>query len=156
MKHLFIFLAIFLISPSIISCNNEEPISSNSNVTFKAVLDGGNGATGTAVLTFNATTKIFSLAVTFIGGSATSGQIYNEGVGSYEQFVFPLSDLTSPIAYTSFALDAAQEANLNANLYRISLKNTAYPYGEISGMLIKEGTAIGGGGAPPPPPGLNK
>ncbi|MET0759704.1 MAG: CHRD domain-containing protein [Flavobacterium sp.] len=154
MKHLFIFLAIFLISPSIVSYNDEEPI--NSNVTFKAVLDDGNQATGTAVLTFNATTKIFSLTVTFIGGAATSGQIYNEGSGSNEQFVFPLSDLTSPITYTSFALDAAQEASLNANLYRISLKNSAYPYGEISGMLIKEGTAVGDVGSPPPPPGLNK
>lgn len=163
MKKLFIFSVILLMSSGMVSFNNDGPISSNSNVTFKAVLNGGStvfdntsAATGTATLIFNATTKIFSLTVTYTGLSALSGHITNDETGFNDPIIFPLSDLTTSITYISVALDAAQEADLYANLYTIKLNSAAYPDGEIQGLLIKEDTAMSSGGSPPPPPGLNK
>lgn len=162
MKNLFILLVISLMSSGMVSCTNEEPVSANSNVTFKAILNGeskvfdnASAAKGTAILTFNTNTKIFSVTVTYTGLSATSGHINNDTTEFGEAIVFPLSGLTTSITYTSIALDAAQEADLYANLYTIKLNSAAYPEGEIQGLLIKEGTAIGDGN-PPPPPGLNR
>jgi hypothetical protein len=71
-------------------------------------------------------------------------------VGASEPPVFILSDLNSSITYKSVALDAAQEADLNANLYYISLHSAAFPDGEICGLHIKQ---VKESDAPPSPPG---
>ena len=146
MKHLLKILTIFTLSLIILSCNNDDdkPVTMNTNVTFKATLSGANEstpnsstATGTGSLVFNTSTKIFTLTVNHTLASVTSGHIHKGAVGTSGPVVFPLGNLVTPIVYTSVALDAMQEADLNAGLYYINLHSAAFPAGEIRGQLIK-------------------
>jgi len=116
------------------------------NVIFKATINGSSEvpanastATGTATLTFNKDTKVFNVVVNFSGVTATASHIHKgeTGVSGSVAFGFT-SPITSPINYTSVALDAAQETDLFANLYYVNIHSTAYPEGEIRGQLIKQ------------------
>lgn len=146
MKHLISFLAISFLFTGLISCSKSDPAPApNPNTTFLATLNGasevpanGSTATGTATLTFNTTTKIFTIAVTHNIATPTNGHIHKAATGVSGPPVFPFSSFTSPIAYTSIALDAAQEADLNANLYYVNIHTAAFGGGEIRGQLIKQ------------------
>ncbi|MEY2917112.1 MAG: hypothetical protein RIS73_826 [Bacteroidota bacterium] len=146
MKLLIRFLAIAFIVTSVSSCSKSDPTPvPDPNVTFKATLSGASevpanasAATGTATLTFNTTTKIFSLTVTHSIATATNGHIHKAAAGASGGVIFPFSSFTSPIAYTSVALDATQEADLNANLYYVNIHTAAFPGGEVRGQLIKQ------------------
>ena len=59
------------------------------------------------------------------------------GVPGGVVFGFP-APITSPIDYTSVALDSTQQADLNANMYYVNIHSAAYPGGEIRGQLIKQ------------------
>ena len=120
--------------------------AADPNVIFKATINGttevpsnASTATGTATLTYNKDTKVFNIIVNFSGISATSSHIHKEapGVSGSVVFAFP-SPVTSPINYTSVALDATQEADLYANMYYVNIHSTTYPGGEIRGQLIKQ------------------
>lgn len=155
MKHLFRFSAILIIFFGITSCsndyNNPNPNPTPSITTFNATLDGASEApansstaTGSATLSFNNTTKIFSISVTHSIASPTGGHIHMGAVGVSGGVIFPFTTLVSPISFTSPALTAAQEADLKANLYYVNIHTAAFPNGEIRGQLIK-GTTSGGG-----------
>lgn len=144
------FLAFSIFLATIVSCDNSDSptVTPNSTVTtFNATLNGGSEAptptastaTGTAVLKFDTTTKIFTVTVTYSGltGPATSGHVHKGAVGVAGPPVFAFTSLTSPITYTSPALNSGQEADLNANLYYVNIHSTLYPGGEIRGQLIK-------------------
>ncbi|MFV8346372.1 CHRD domain-containing protein [Flavobacterium sp. ZB4P13] len=155
MKHLFRFLAIPFFLLGIASCNNSDDDPKPSTTTFNATLNGTSevpsntsSATGTATLTFNNTTKTFTITVTHSVASATGGHIHVGAAGTAppNNVVFPFTNLTSPITYTSVALTTAQEADLKANLYYVNIHSAAYPGGEIRGQLIKGNTSGGGGG----------
>ena len=144
MKHLFRFITIALFVTGFASCNKSDP-APNPNVTFLATLNGANEvpanastATGTATLTFNTTTKIFTLSVTHNIAAPTNGHIHKGVVGVSGGVIFGFTSLTSPINYTSVALDATQEADLNANLYYVNIHTAAFAGGEIRGQLIKQ------------------
>jgi hypothetical protein len=136
----FLVLAGILITAA--SCKKSE----DPNVTFKATINGvsetpanASTATGTATLTFNKDTKIFTVVVNYSGVTATNAHIHKGDVGVAGAVVFGFTaPLTSPINYTSVALDAAQEADLNANLYYVNIHSAAFPGGEIRGQLIKQ------------------
>ena len=145
MKHLIRFTLISLLSISFISCSKSDPAPTppNPNVTFLATLNGASevpanasAATGTATLTFNTTTKILNITITHNIAAPTNGHIHKAAVGVNGAAVFPFASFTSPINYTSVALDAAQEADLNANLYYVNIHTAAFPGGEIRGQLI--------------------
>lgn len=148
MKNLISFLAITLFFGGLISCSKDDPAPAptpNPNVTFLATLNGASEvpanpstATGSATLTFNTSTKVFTVTVTHNIATPTGGHIHKAAVGVSGPVVFPFSSLTSPITYTSIALDAAQEADLNANLYYVNIHTAAYVGGEIRGQLIKQ------------------
>ena len=155
MKHLFRFLAILIIFFGITSCSNDynkpNPNPTPSITTFNASLDGASEApansstaTGTATLSFNNTTKTFSISVIHSIASPTGGHIHMGAIGVSGGVVFPFTTLVSPINFTSPALTAAQEADLKANLYYVNIHTAAFPNGEIRGQLIK-GTTSGGG-----------
>jgi hypothetical protein len=155
MKPFLQFSAITLLFAGLVSFKSNEPAVTNPNVIFKANLNrkselpfNASTANGTATLVYNTNTKIFSLTVNYTGPKVISGHLNNRETG----FVFPSSDLSSPITYTSSPLDAAQEAELNSNLYVINLHSNTSTNDEIHGLLIKEEH---GGGDPPPPPGYN-
>lgn len=146
MKHLSNFLIIAVIAASMVSCKkDDDPVPVDPNVTFRANLTGAQEATpntstntGAATLVFNTTTKIFTLTVTHTVGTPTAGHIHKGALGVSGGVVFPFSAAVSPIAYTSVALDAVQEADLNAGLYYVNI-HSAPPYGagEIRGQLLK-------------------
>lgn len=137
---LFVVIAGIFITAS--SCKKTK----DTNVTFKATINGtsetppnASTATGTAILTFNTSTKMFDLVVTYSGVTATASHIHKGDMGVAGSVVFGFTaPLTSPIKYTSVALDATQEADLNANLYYVNIHSAAFPGGEIRGQLIKQ------------------
>jgi hypothetical protein len=146
MKHLITFLAISVILSAIVSCGKDDPAVPDPNVTFTATLNGASEApnpntstaTGAAALVFNTTTKIFTITVTHSIAAATNGHIHKGAAGVSGPPVFPFTSFNSPITFTSAALDATQEADLNANLYYVNIHTAAFPGGEIRGQLIKQ------------------
>jgi hypothetical protein len=152
MKLLFRLLVISFFSLGIVSCDDDDDPVPNPNVTFTATLNGASEvpanastATGTATLTFNKTTKIFTITVNHDIAAPTNGHIHKGAVGVSGSPVFPFASFTSPINYTSTALDAAQEADLFANLYYVNIHTAAFAGGEIRGQLIKQSSSGGGG-----------
>lgn len=149
MKNLFKIVAGLFLSLSIASCSKSDPVTpytaaADTVVMYKATLSGTNESTpnastaiGTGMLSFNSTTKIFTLTVTHTLATATMGHIHKGAVGFSGGVVFSFSTFASPFVYTSAALDAAQEADLVAGLYYINLHSTAFPGGEIRGNLTK-------------------
>jgi hypothetical protein len=126
---------------AVASCKDDD----NNTDTFQAFLNGASEtppnastATGTATLTYNKDTKIFTVVVDYTGITPTQGHIHKEEVGVAGAVVFPFTSLTSPITYTSPALTASQEADLYAFQYYVNLHTTLFPAGEIRGQLIQK------------------
>ena len=152
MKLLIRLLAITFLFTGLASCNDDDddPAPVATTTTYYATLNGASEvpsntstATGTATLTLNNSTKIFTLTVNYTGLTAIGAHIHKGAVGVSGGVVFPLTDLTSPISYTSPVLDATQQSDLSANMYYVNIHTEAYPDGEIRGQLIKQTT--GGG-----------
>lgn len=145
MKLLVRLLAILAITFYVSSCDDDDDSPTpNPNVTFTAALTGAHEvpannstAEGTATLTFNTVTKIFTISVTHNVASTTVGHIHKGAVGVSGDPVFPFASVVSPISYTSAALDASMEADLNAHLYYVNIHSSAFPGGEIRGQLVK-------------------
>lgn len=153
MKTKFLTLAVFFLLSVAVSCTYDDDPTPNPNVTFKATLNGASEvpvntstATGTATLTFNTTTKIFTISVTHTIAAPTNGHIHKGAIGANGSPVFPFVSFSSPITYTSIALDASQEADLNAGLYYVNIHTAAFPGGEIRGQLIKQAAASSSNG----------
>ena len=145
MKRLFPIVAFTVLALSQLSCSKDDPDPVNPNITFTAVLNGASestpnpsAATGSSTLTFNNTTKIFTISTTYTGMTATMGHIHKGAVGVAGPVVFGFTNLVSPINYTSVALDATQEADLKANMYYVNIHSAAYSGGEIRGQLIRQ------------------
>ena len=143
MKTITVFLVATILFISL-GCSKNDT-TPNPNVIFKASLTGnsetpatGSAATGSATLTYDTTTKIFTAVITYSGVTATAGHIHKGDVGVAGGVIFPFSSLTSPITYTSQPLDAGQQTDLMSNLYYVNLHSTAFPKGEIRGQLIKQ------------------
>ncbi|UOK41880.1 MULTISPECIES: CHRD domain-containing protein [Flavobacterium] len=145
-------LVVALFTLGMVSCSDDNddymaPTPSNT-ITFKATLNGLNEvppnastATGNATLTFNNTTKIFTIKVTHNVETPTNGHIHLGDVGVSGLPVFPFPSSTSPINFTSRALTAEEEADLKAELYYVNIHNEApYEGGEIRGQLLKQAT----------------
>lgn len=145
MKRLITILSVSIILSAAVSCNKDDD-EPNPNISFTATLNGAqeapnptpSTATGTATLEFNSKTKIFTITVTHNVASPTNGHIHKGAAGASGPPVFPFTSFTSPIAFTSTALDAAQEADLLAGLYYVNIHTAAYPAGEIRGQLVKK------------------
>ena len=143
MQSLKIICLAFVITCSV-SCSKKDT-TVDPNVTFKATLSGASevpanpsAANGTSTLVFNTNTKIFTVTTTYTGVTATASHIHKGAVGVAGPVIFGFTSLASPIVYTSAALDATQEADLNAGLYYTNVHSAAYAGGEIRGQLIKQ------------------
>lgn len=157
MKRLVLFSVILCAFFGVISCSNDDddpaPVPTPVIVSFTATLNGTSEvppntstATGTATLSYNKTTKVFTLNATYTGITLTDAHVHVGAVGVDGPVVFPLTSITSPISYTSPALTAAQEADLLGNLYYLNLHTAAFTGGEIRGQLITANPGGGGGG----------
>ena len=164
MKSLFNFSVILLLLFIGVSCSNNDDNPTPTPptpviVTFKATLNGASEvpansstATGTAVLYYNKTTKIFTLNLTYSGITPNNGHIHTGVVGVSGPVVFPFTNLMSPFSYTSEVLTASQEDDLLANRDYVNLHTPEFPGGEIRGQLITDnpagtgGSGTGGGG----------
>ena len=143
----FIFALILITAIGIDSCSKSSTSVADTTETYKATLNGvsetpGNAsmATGTATFTYNTVTYILSGTVTFSGVTPNGAHIHKGAVGVAGGVIFSLGSapFTSPISYTSVALDVTQRADLMANMYYINLHSTAFPGGEIRGQLVKQ------------------
>jgi len=129
----------------ILGCQDDDDDPKSATTSFSATMNGSSEvpanastATGTATLTFNTQTKILSGTVTYTGITVSAAHIHKGAVGVSGNVVFPFTGtLTSPISFTSTALTAEQEADLNAGLYYVNLHSATYPDGEIRGQLTK-------------------
>ena len=126
-----------------ISCKKPTVSTTNFYVSLNATMNGAkevpanaSAATGTATATYNRNTRILKVYVTWSGVTATQGHIHKGAVGVPGPVVFPFTSLVSPLNYESPALDAAQEADLLANLFYVNIHSAVFPNGEIRGQLI--------------------
>jgi hypothetical protein len=139
-KFFLVILPVILLSFA--SCDDDD----DENITtFKAVINGAvetpvnaSTATGTATLTYDNDSKIFKVVVEYTGVNATMAHIHKGEIGVAGSVIFGFDNPASPINYTSPALDAAQEADLMANLYYVNIHSAQFPAGEIRGQLIKQ------------------
>ncbi len=143
MKLLIRLSTMLLIVFSMVSCGKDD--DTVANVTYKATLKGtsevpsnASAAVGLATLTYDPNTKLFTIVVTHNLAAATGGHIHKGATGVNGEVVFPFLSTTSPINFTSVALDAAQLSDLNAGLYYVNLHTASFPGGEIRGQLIKQ------------------
>jgi hypothetical protein len=124
-----------------VSCKDDD--DTDPTIEFAATLSGANEvppnastATGSATLTFNENTKMFTVIVTFTGLTPSAAHIHLGAAGTPGNVVFGFPPpIATPINYTSVPLDAAQEADLKAGLYYVNIHTTAYQGGEIRGQL---------------------
>ena len=127
------------------ACNNDDDDDSLGKDTFTATLNGMNevppnnsAATGTATLTYNRDTRIFSVIVEYIGIDVMGGHIHKGAANVSGDVVFPFVTLTSPLGYSSLQLTDAEEKDLYDQLYYVNLHSALFPGGEIRGQLIKQ------------------
>ncbi|QKJ64098.1 CHRD domain-containing protein [Flavobacterium sp. M31R6] len=144
------YLVITFLFISLISCSNSDDSEQSTIVTFNATLEGSNEvpsnastAKGTAKLNYNKNTKIFTLTVTYTGLTPTSGHVHLGANDINGDILYTFTNLTSPITFTSPALNSFQESLLMYNTFYINLHSDTFPEGEIRGQLIT--TSPGGG-----------
>jgi hypothetical protein len=143
-RKLLLFALVASIGSVLLSCSKSDP--PNPNVIFKATLNGASEvpanqstATGTATLTFNKDTKIFTVVVDHTVSAPTAAHIHKGAAGTGGGVVFGFTSGASPINYTSAALTTDQETDLNAGLYYVNVHSAApFGGGEIRGQLIKQ------------------
>ena len=136
----------FVLAGLLVTAGSCKKDTSENEVKFLATLNGvsevpanSSMATGTATLTYNSETKIFSIIVNFYCVTATGAHIHKGAPGIPGGVIFPFaSPVISPISYTSVALDSTQQSDLNASQYYVNIHSTGYPSGEIRGQLIKQ------------------
>lgn len=142
----FIYAAALITLIGMGSCKKDSD-DPPADVTFLATINGtsevpvnASAATGSATFTYNPTTYILTGTVTFTGITATAAHIHKGALGVSGGVIFPLGSAapTSPISFTSVALDATQQADLLANLYYVNIHSAAFLGGEIRGQLIKQ------------------
>jgi CHRD domain len=147
MKLFIKIITIAFIVVGVTSCSKSDPDPTTPYpyVTFLATLTGASEvpanpstASGTATLTFNPSTKIMALTVNHNITTPTAGHIHKGATTVAGPVTFGFTSPASPINYTSVAIDAAQEADLFANLYYVNIHTALYPGGEIRGQLIKQ------------------
>ena len=143
MKANFSLVIIFLLV--FVGCKKESDPPPDPNTRFAATLNGASvvppvttSASGTATAVYNSDTRILSISINYTGMTVTSGFVHKGSVTQNGSTVFPLTITPSPIIYTSTGMSDERVNDLMAGNYYISLRSSAYPFGEIRGQLLKQ------------------
>ena len=146
MKKWILFPVIVMLAFACKKDKDETPVS--KEVKFKAVLIGGNevpstpsAGTGEANAVFNTETKILTVTFTYSGltASLSAWHIHKAPAGVNGGVIFNFgAPQPSGFVYTSPALTADQENDLNTAGYYVNLHTSNYPGGEIRGQLLKQ------------------
>ncbi|MFN5135406.1 MAG: CHRD domain-containing protein [Chitinophagaceae bacterium] len=146
MKKWILFPVIVMLAFACKKDKDEAPVS--KEVKFKAVLIGGNevpstpsAGTGEANAVFNTETKILTVTITYSGltASLSAWHIHKAPAGVNGGVIFNFgTPQPSGFVYTSPALTADQENDLNTAGYYVNLHTSNYPGGEIRGQLLKQ------------------
>ncbi len=121
-------------------CEDDEVMTPDTSVT--ATLSGSvevpanpSLATKKAEGTFNESTKMLMLNITYTGFTPVAWHIHKAAAGANGGVIFNLgTPFTSPFKFTQ-ALNAEQEADLKAGLYYVNLHSATYPNDQIRGQL---------------------
>lgn len=142
-KSIKFLCAVMVFSFLFVSC--EENNKKDNMTVFKATLTGSeevpanaSTATGNTTLNYNGDTKIFTAITTYTGLNPTMGHIHLAVAGTNGPVIFPFTDLTSPITFTSPALTEQQVTELFKDSMYVNLHTTLHPGGEIRGQLKKQ------------------
>lgn len=128
------------------SCKKDKTDTAvNTTTNFAATLNGASEtpsnsstATGTVTGTYDSTSKVLNLTISYTGLTPTAGHIHQGAAGTNGSVIFPFSTVTSSPFNFSTTLTAAQQSNLFNSLYYVNLHTTAFPGGEIRGQLLKQ------------------
>jgi hypothetical protein len=94
-------------------------------------------AKGAVSGSYNPTTKILTVTVSYSDITPTAWHIHKGDVGVAGPVVFDLgSSFSSPTTLISNALSAEQEADLKAGLYYVNIHSKIAPSGEIRGQIL--------------------
>lgn len=137
-----LILSLLALATLTFSCKKDEVVVS-PELAVTATLSGANEvpavtstATGGVTGTFNKTTKILSLTVTYAGITPTLWHIHKGVAGVKGDVVLDMGkDFKTPFTFTTTALTAAQEADLLAGAYYVNIHSAKSPSGEIRGNL---------------------
>lgn len=123
------------------------PMAPAALIPFTAALDGAQAgtpslATGTAVITYDDVAHTLDWVITYDAGALINGA-GSVTVAHFHRVTDKGVDLgiptgSNPFVATGVALTAAQEANLLAGNWYVNIHTTAYPAGEIAGLVIPE------------------
>ncbi|MBI2730570.1 MAG: CHRD domain-containing protein [Sphingobacteriales bacterium] len=121
--------------------SSNPPVNTTTNFTIS--LSGANESTtnaspaaGSGTATFNGTSKVFTMNVTFSGITATAAHIHNGLSGVPGPVEFSLTP-SSPINFT-VTMSATQENDLMEGKYYVNVHSAAFPGGEIRGQIVKQ------------------
>ena len=122
-------------------CKKDEV--ANPEMAVSTTLSGANEvpavtttAMGAVTGTFNTTTKILTLNITYMGMTPTAWHIHKGAAGANGGVIFDMgTSFSSPFTFKTMALTAAQETDLMAGTYYVNLHSTRAPGGEIRGNL---------------------
>ena len=102
-------------------------------------------ASGSVVGAYDKTTKILSYNVSYTGITPTAWHIHKGAAGATGGVIFDMgTKFSTPFAFSTPALSAAQEADMVAGTYYVNVHSAKSPSGEIRGQLaVAASTATG-------------
>ena len=162
MKKISLFSAV-LLAGFIASCSKTETVNPEVAVSStlatpaelllaSSTLSGANEvpaitttATGNVVGTYDKTSKILSFSVDYAGITPTAWHIHKGAAGTAGGVIFDMgAKFSTPFAFSTPALSAAQETDLLAGANYVNLHSAKAPSGEIRGQLaLAASTAMG-------------
>lgn len=141
-----LILTALIFATLFVACDKDDEDDDDNITIFKAMLKGSSEvpsnastATGTAILTFDEDTKMFTVITTYSGLTPTAGHIHMAEAGVNGAVVYPFgTNLASPITMQSGVLTDVQVDALFDEMLYVNLHTTAFPGGEIRGQLIEQ------------------
>jgi len=145
-KSFKLLFTVLIFATLFVACDKDDELDDDNITIFKAMLKGSSEvpsnastAMGTAILTFNEDTKMFTVVTTYSGLTPAGGHIHMAAADANGAVVYPFgTNLASPITFESGVLTVEQVKALTDEMLYVNLHTTAFPGGEIRGQLMKQ------------------